>query len=182
MSAEAFYQQIESVNSSARPVESWNPPLSGDMDCLIRRDGSWQLDGRPLANEKMLRLFSTVLKKEGDDYFLVTPVEKWRIEVEDLPFQVVEMDIDRPDSKNQLVRLRTNVGDRVSVDASHPLGSSPIAGIDEKQVIPYVLVRDGLTARFNRNCFLQLAEILEPLDQAGQYKIVSANSDFVLSL
>ena len=182
MSAENFYRQIESVNNTARPVESWNPPLIGDMDCCIKRDGSWLLDGRPLSNEKMLRLFSTVLKKEGEEYFLVTPVEKWRIEVEDLPFLVVELEIDKRGSDDQIIRARTNVGDWVSVDTSHPLFSSPISAIDETQAIPYVLIRNGLGARFNRNCFLQLAELLEPLGKEGPYKIISANNEFVLSL
>src|SRR5690606_29155449 len=65
------------------PVDKWNPPLSGDLDMQIRRDGSWWYQGTPIERPALVRLFASILKREGDDYFLVTPVEKWRIRVDD---------------------------------------------------------------------------------------------------
>ena len=182
MSGTTFYQQIEALDKSLPALESWNPPLSGEMDCVIRRDGSWQIDGSALVNERLLRLFSTVLKHEEDNYYLVTPVEKWRIEVEDLPFLVVELDIDDAGSERQVIRARTNVGDRVTVNAEHPLSASPIRGLDDKQSIPCVTVRAGLLARFNRNTHLELAKLLQALPEADQYRVSSAGSSFTLCL
>ncbi|NKB38628.1 MAG: DUF1285 domain-containing protein [Gammaproteobacteria bacterium] len=182
MSAESFYQQIESVNQTARPLEAWNPPLSGDMNCQIKRDGSWHIDGSPITNVKLIRLFSTVLKKEKDEYFLLTPVEKWRIQVEDLPFMVVELDIEHKNSKEQLIKARTNVGDRVTIDQSHPLSSSPIKALNNDQVIPILFIRAQLEARFNRTCFIELAEVLQPGADAEAYKVISAGTEFTLNL
>ncbi len=182
MTAENFYQQIESVNKSGRPLESWNPPLSGDMNCLIKRDGSWHIDGVPVTNTKLIRLFSTVLKKENAEYFLLTPVEKWRIQVEDLPFMVVELEIKHKASNQQVIKARTNVGDWVTIDKSHPLKSSPIKALKNDQAIATLCIRAELEARFNRACFLELADLLQATAEDEVYKIISAGTEFTLSL
>lgn len=177
-----FYQQIEAINDTLPPVESWNPPLSGDMDCLIKRDGSWWIDGGKVENDRLLRLFSTVLKREEDNYFLVTPVEKWRIQVQDLPFLVVELDISHAGTADQIIQARTNVGDLVTIGAAHKIDASPIAGLDEEQTIPCVHIRAKLMARFNRNTYLEIAELLEPVAGTEQYLLTSANTTFSLLL
>jgi hypothetical protein len=152
------------------------------MNCLIKRDGSWHIDGAPLSNSKLIRLFSTVLKKENDEYFLLTPVEKWRIQVEDLPFIVVELEVKHQNSSEQLIKARTNVGDWVTIDESHPLSSSPIKALHNGQAIPSLCIRAQLEARFNRNCFLELADMLQATADDEIYKVVSAGSEFTLSL
>ena len=177
-----FYHQIEAAKDSLPPVENWDPPLSGDMDCCIRRDGSWWIDGERLENTRLQRLFSTVLKREGDEYFLLTPVEKWRISVEDLPFLIVALDIENQGSDEQSIQVRTNVGDNVYIDETHTIASSIVAGVDDKPVIPYVLIRGHLQARFSRNTFLELAEILIETQNKDEYLLHSKQQQFILHL
>lgn len=177
-----FFQQIEAIKDTLPPVELWNPPLSGDMDCLIKRDGSWWIDGSKVENSRLIRLFSTVLKREEDNYFLVTPVEKWCIQVQDLPFLVVELDVSHAGTTDQIIRVRTNVGDLVTIGAEHKLDASPIAGLDEDQAIPFVHIRTTLMARFNRNTYLEIAELLEPVTETDRYLLTSANTTFSLIL
>lgn len=176
-----FYQQIEAVGNSQPPVELWNPPLSGEMDCLIKRDGSWWIDGSKLENNRLLRLFSTVLKHEENKYYLVTPVEKWQIQVEDLPFAVVELNVTNKGTSEQSINVRTNVGDNTTIDSDHPVDTSPINGLDDEQLIPYVQIRSGLMARFNRTTYLEIAELLQALPGTNQYLLQSANTEFTLS-
>ncbi len=182
MAGESFYQQIEAVHDTLPPVELWDPPLSGDMDCLIKRDGSWYIEGNKVGNDRLVRLFSTVLKREHDSYFLVTPAEKWRINVEDLPFLVVELNISRAGTDEQLIQTRTNVGDVVTISPEHHLDASPITGLDGRPVIPFVHIRSNLMARFNRNTYLEIAELLRPVSGTDQYLVISADTEFKLSL
>ena len=86
---------IKATSSKLPPVMSWNPELSGDMDMVIRKDGTWWHEGVKIERKKLVQVFSTILRKEGDDYFLLTPVEKWRIRVEDLPFVVSMIERDQ---------------------------------------------------------------------------------------
>lgn len=176
-----FYQQIEAVSDPHPPVDLWDPPLSGEMDCLIKRDGSWWIDGSKLENDRLLRLFSTVLKREKNNYYLVTPVEKWQIQVEDLPFMVVELEVTNKGTSEQSINVRTNVGDRITIDNDHPVNTSPIDGHQDKQLIPYVQVRSRLMARFNRSTYLEIADLLQALPDTNQYSLLSANTSFTLS-
>lgn len=98
------------------PVHLWNPPFCGDLDMEIRADGTWFHEGTPIGRPAMVRLFSTILKREGDDYFLVTPVEKVGIRVQDAPFIATDADI----TADRIV-FTTNVGDSVVADADHPI-------------------------------------------------------------
>jgi len=177
-----FYQQIEAIKTSLPDVDSWDPPLSGDMDCLIKRDGSWWIDGCEVKNSRLIRLFSTVLKYENDHYYLVTPVEKWRIEVEDLPFMITELNISNQGTNEQCIKVKTSVGDWTTIGPGHNIDSSPIAGLQDEQAIPFVHIRSGLMARFNRNTFVEIAEILQALAESGQYSLTSANRHFKLTL
>ncbi|MAD44013.1 MAG: hypothetical protein CMI02_10605 [Oceanospirillaceae bacterium] len=138
------------------PVEQWNPPLSGDMDMLIRKDGVWLHEGDPIKREKLVRLFASILKKEGDDYFLVTPVEKWRIRVEDRPLLVQLID-----HQAEGIQVVTNGGDAFVLGKDHPLRMSELDGVG----VPEVHVRHNLWARFSRNAFYQLSAMAEETEQ-----------------
>jgi uncharacterized protein len=175
-----FYQQIEAIGDSLPPVESWDPHLSGEMDCVIKRNGSWWLDGSELENARLLRLFSTLLKREKNNYYLVTPVEKWLIQVEDLPFMVIELDVTDKGKNKQTIQLRTNVGDSITIDNEHQIDTSPISGLPEKQLIPYVHVRSRLMARFNRSTYLEIAELLKATSIPNQYSLRCSDINYTL--
>ncbi|WP_132540920.1 DUF1285 domain-containing protein [Rhodovulum euryhalinum] len=138
------------------PVDSWNPPFCGDLDMRIARDGTWFYLGTPIGRAPLVRLFSTILKREGARYFLVTPVEKVGITVEDVPF--VAVDFERAGTgADQILTFTTNVGDRVAAGPDHPIRveRDPETG----EPAPYVLVRRNLEARIDRKSFYRLVEI-----------------------
>lgn len=130
------------------PVHLWNPPFCGDLDMEIRADGTWFYEGTPIGRPAMVRLFSTILKREGDDFFLVTPIEKVGIRVIDAPFVATDADIERG-----TITFTTNVGDQVAADADHPI----ILRGDSEEPRPYVHVRAGLEALIDRKTFYRLA-------------------------
>lgn len=147
------------------PVERWNPPLKGDMNLLIARDGSWYHEGRPIGRVALVRLFATILRREADgDYYLVTPAEKWRIVVEDVPFLAVTMAV-AGEGRGRRLEFRTNLGEPVVAAAGHPLAVE--YRTDDAGPRPYLYVRHGLWARLTRALFLELAELAEPGEEAG---------------
>lgn len=152
VSAEGLAAAASKAGTDARgglpPVHLWNPPFCGDLDMEIRPDGTWFYNGTPIGRPAMVRLFSTILKREGDAFFLVTPVEKVGIRVVDAPFVAVDADI-RPDS----ISFATNVGDRVTAGSENPIILRGTA--DEPR--PYVHVRAGLEALIDRKTFYRLA-------------------------
>src|SRR6188474_2192268 len=103
------------------PVHLWNPPFCGDIDMRIATDGTWFYMGTPIGRPALVRLFSTILKREDGKHFLVTPVEKVGIRVDDAPFLAVEMTREQSDGGGRLLRFRTNVDDWVPCDAGHRL-------------------------------------------------------------
>ena len=139
------------------PVGQWNPPDCGDIDMRIAVDGTWFYLGTPIGRPTLVRLFSTILRREPDGrYVLVTPVEKVGIKVEDAPFIAVRVDAEG-EGRGQHLRFLTNVGDEVVAGAEHPLrvtyrGSEPR---------PYVHVRGGLEARVSRAVFYELVGMAE---------------------
>ncbi len=137
---------------SLPPIESWNPALSGVMDMKICSDGTWLHEGDEIKREKLVRLFSTILKREGDDHFLVTPVEKWQIQVEDEPFIIVLMEVLQAGLPEQKIRMITNTGDEFELDQDHPM-------LIDGHEAPKVQVRNGMYGRLSRNVFYQLAEM-----------------------
>lgn len=163
------------------PLESWNPPFSGDMDMRIARDGTWYHEGRPIQRKALVRLFSTLLKREGDDYFLVTPVEKYRIQVEDAPFAAIDVTV-REIEGETLLEFETSVGDRVVVDGEHPIRVETDAGTGEPS--PYVRVRAGLEARLVRSVFYAVVALAREHEEAGrrQWTVTSAGQRFVLGV
>ncbi|KQZ54532.1 hypothetical protein ASD54_04130 [Rhizobium sp. Root149] len=148
------------------PVERWNPPFCGDLDMEIRADGTWFYLGTPIGRPALVRLFSTVLRKDEDGKtYLVTPVEKVGIRVEDAPFLAVEMNV-ADKAGLPVITFRTNVGDLVSVDAEHPLRFE-IAG-EKRQLKPYVLVRGRLEALVSRAVMYDLVERGETVEIDGR--------------
>ncbi len=137
------------------PVDRWHPTHQGEMDLVIAADGRWIHEGRPIARPRLVRLLSTILRREPDGgYALVTPAELQRIRVEDRPFLIVEAD--RGDDGWWLT---TNLGDRLPLDAAHPFTLSETPAGD---LVPEVPVRFGLAARLGRNVFYRLVEAAEP--------------------
>ena len=150
--------------SGLPPVHLWNPPFSGEIDMRIARDGTWFHEGSPIRREALVRLFSTILRRDGDTYVLVTPVEKVRIEVEDAPFIAVDVEASGSASPDQTVSFVTNVGDRVTAGPDTPIrmarqGDAPA---------PYVMVRAGLEARIDRKSFYRLVELGDHHEVDGQ--------------
>jgi hypothetical protein len=147
------------------PVEKWNPDHCGDSFMRIGRDGIWYHEGSPIGRQAMVRLFSTILRREPDGGFvLVTPVEKLRIEVEDAPFVAVELKSEGEGEARSLA-FRLNTGDLLVADSEHPLRFE--AG--EEGPLPYLHVRGGLDALVARPVYYELAElaIAEAADPPG---------------
>ncbi len=138
------------------PVHLWNPPFCGDLDMRIARDGTWFYLGTPIGRKRLVKLFSSILKREGDAYFLVTPVEKVGITVDDAPFVAVDFTISGAGDAQNL-RFETHVGDHVTAGPEHPIrvAVDPHDGAPA----PYVMVRAGLEALIDRKSFYRLVEI-----------------------
>jgi hypothetical protein len=150
----------------AAPVERWNPPFCGDLDMEIRADGTWFYMGTPIGRAPLVRLFSTVLRKDEDGKtYLVTPVEKVGIRVADAPFIAVEMNVATRDAMLVLT-FRTNVGDVVEVGTDHPLRFE-ISG-ENNELKPYVLVRGRLEALVSRAVMYDLVELGEVVEIDGK--------------
>jgi hypothetical protein len=143
------------------PVHLWNPPFCGDIAMHIARDGTWFYEGTPIGRAPLVRLFASILKREGDDYFLVTPVEKVGITVEDVPF--VAVDFRR---EGDALVFETNVGDQSTAGADNPIRVSLDGETGEPT--PYVHVRRGLEARIDRKSFYRLVELGEVAEHDGQ--------------
>lgn len=153
------------------PVDKWNPPLSGDIDMEIRKDGSWWHEGVEIKREKLVRLFASILRKEGDDYFVLTPVEKWRLRVEDRPLL-----INFVERSGVAIAMVTNTGDAFELDAEHPLKMSVLDGVE----LPEVKVRHDLWARVSRNAWYELLELAEET-AAGEFILKSHGQVFKLA-
>lgn len=153
---------LEGVAQAARqapgrgpaPVHLWRPAHCGDIDIVIRRDGVWMHEGSPIGRTELVRLFSTILRKDPDGYHLVTPGEKMRIQVEDLPFRAIAVE-----RRGEALVFTTDVGDEVTADADHPIVVETNAASGEPQ--PSVRVRSDLWARIVRPVFYDLVEMAD---------------------
>ena len=137
------------------PAPSWNPPDCGDIDMRIAADGTWFYCGSPIGRAPLVQLFASVMRREGDRYVLVTPVEKVGIKVDDAPFLAIEMRIKEEGNERQLI-FRTNVEDVVTVDSEHVLRFERGAAEGLK---PYVRVRGELWALLKRALFYDLVTL-----------------------
>lgn len=153
------------------PVHLWHPEHCGDIDILIRADGTWMHENSPIGRKELVRLFSTVLRLDPDGYHLVTPVEKMKIQVEDLPFRALTME-----RRGEDLVFTTDVGDEVTADAEHPITveTDPATG----EPAPRIHVRRGLEARIVRTVFYDLVEMAEVVD--GRLTVRSGGQTFPL--
>lgn len=152
---QSFSKAIPPVEGPA-PVHLWDPPFCGDIDMRIARDGTWYYRGSPIGRDAMVRLFSSVLRRDGDRYFLVTPVEKLGITVEDCPFVAVaveEREAEKAGEEQFVFRL--NNGEQIPLDDDHPLSVDEDA---DGSPHPVLRVREGLNALVRRNVFYELVE------------------------
>ena len=152
------------------PVHLWDPPFCGDMDMVIRRDGSWIHEGKPIRREAMVRLFASILKFEDNNYYLVTPVEKLGIEVEDCPFVACEMDTEGS-GQSRILRFTTNTGETVVAGPGHQIK----VDVDPRSGEPHPVlhVRDGLNALINRAVFYRLVDLAEQREAATGGEVVT---------
>lgn len=157
--------QTAGGKASLPPVERWEPPFCGDIDMEIRADGTWFYMGTPIGRAPLVRLFSTVLRKDEDGKtYLVTPVEKVGIRVEDAPFLAVEMSVSERDGENVLT-FRTNVGDVVEAGPEHALRF--VVHGENHELKPYLHVRGRLEALVSRAVMYDLVELGETIGIDG---------------
>ena len=157
------------------PVDKWNPDFCGDINMVIKRDGQWFYEGTPIGRKALVRLFSTILKKENDQYFLVTPVEKVGIHVEDVPFVVTDWDLE-----GDQIKVKTLTGDEFFIGEQHPVRLR----FDQvsQTPIPYVKVRRNLWARIHQNVFYQWAEIATVDEQQSPAQANMKSGDYQFSI
>jgi len=157
---ETIASQIEAQagEKTKPPLDQWHPELSGDIDIVVNRKGDWLHEGKPIKREAIVRLFYTILRRETDgDYYLVTPVEKWRIQVEDTPLLAHSLKTEG-EGRERLLSVTTNVGEVVPIDPDHPLSVGVYSDTGEPR--PVVQLPHGLEARLVTSAFYDLAELV----------------------
>ena len=155
---ETIYSFSKSNKKSLPPIEKWNPPFCGDIDMTISKSGKWYYMGSEIKRPAMVKLFSGILRLESDNsYYLVTPVEKVRIQVEDAPFVAVAITKEQSEGMNT-VTFRTNLNDEIVLSKENPL-SIEIKKNDEPS--PYITVRNNLRALISRSVFYDLINMAE---------------------
>jgi uncharacterized protein len=179
-SLEAITAAIGRGGNSPPPVERWNPPFCGDLDMRIAADGTWFYLKTPIGRPALVKLFASVLKREGDHYFLVTPVEKCGIRVDDAPFLAVELNVEHLDGE-QVLNFRTNVDDWVACGQQHKLRFEPEARTGGLK--PYLHVRRDLWAKVTRALFFDLVELGEERDVGGtaMFGVASGGEFFAMA-
>jgi hypothetical protein len=175
---------LEGLASNARkegrkgppPVHLWNPPFCGDLDMRVASDGTWYYMKTPIGRPALVKLFASVLKRENGKYYLVTPVEKCGVTVDDAPFLAVEMRIDQGE-QGRVLSFRTNVDDWVACGLGHALRFEPEP--DTGGLKPYLHVRRDLWAKVTRALFYDLVELGEERDVSGEQMFgVSSGGEF----
>ena len=152
---ETVYGFSKSGKKGLPPVDKWNPPFCGDIDLKILRDGRWMYMGTEIKRPAMVRLFSTILRLDPDgEYYLVTPVEKVRIQVEDTPFLIVSMDKLKKENKTSLI-FYTSLKDEIILTKKNPIS---IEVNDKNEPSPYILVRNNLRGLISRSVYYELIE------------------------
>ncbi|MCI5112779.1 MAG: DUF1285 domain-containing protein [Marivita sp.] len=155
-SAEGIAASVRATKSKGLPpVHLWNPPFCGDLDMRIARDGTWFYLGTPIGRAPLVKLFSSILRKDGNRYFLVTPVEKVGITVDDAPFVAIDFEASG-EGAEQLLTFTTHVGDTAVAGPENPIRVERDAETGEPS--PYVLVRANLEALIDRKSFYRLVE------------------------
>jgi len=161
------------------PVERWNPPFCGDIDMRIAADGTWYYQKTPIGRPALVQLFAGILRREDNKYFLVTPVEKVGLVVEEVPFLAVELRVEH-DERGHVLNFRTNVDDWVAAGPGHALRFEVTATGGLK---PYLHVRRELWAKVTRALFYDLVELGEEREQNGKtmFGVVSSGEFFAMA-
>jgi hypothetical protein len=176
---EAIAASLPRENRGLPPVERWDPPFCGDIDMKIDADGTWFYQKTPIGRPALVKLFSGILKREGDKYYLVTPVEKVGLIVVDAPFLAVELKVEQDDQ--QRLAFRTNVDDWVMAGPGHALKFEPEPATGGLK--PYLHVRRGLWAKVTRALFYDLVELGEERDVDGKrtFGVASGGEFFAMA-
>jgi len=153
------------VHKGPAPVHLWDPPFCGDLDIRIARDGTWFYLGTPIGRIELVKLFGSILKREGDAFFLVTPVEKVRIKVDDAPFVAVDFTVEG-EAAAQALTFTTSLGDSATAGPDHPIRVARDPGSGEPA--PYVEIRAGLEALIDRKSFFRLVDLGVHAVHAGE--------------
>lgn len=178
MELHSLTQYAEQYQGALPPVEQWNPKHCGDMNLVIKANGEWWHEGSPIRRDKLVRLFASILVREGDTYYLITPVEKVRITVEDRPLHIALLE---REAGNLYALTRT--GDRVCISQAHPLEVSAMKLPYGEERIPEVRIRRNLWARLSRNAFYQLVEwsnMHDGLETGPRAAVVSSGETFYI--
>ena len=173
MSLKSITAQIKAHGEKIPPVELWDPPYCGEMDLQIKANGDWFYAGTIFKRPALVKLLSSVLKKEDDEYFLVTPVEKIKITVEDAPFVLTQWRWQ--DEKQSTMLVSNNVGDEFVLDNEHPLTVNDMGEL-------YVTVRRNLLAKVHRNVFYQWIDLAKEVETEKGTELVFTSSDCEFSL
>ncbi len=155
--ADIIAQSAQAVSKKGPPpVHLWNPPFCGDLDMRIARDGTWFYLGTPIGRMPLVKLFSSIIRKDGDDYFLVTPVEKVGITVDDAPFLGIDYEVEGS-GKDQVITFTTQVDDTAVAGPESPI--RVVRDPETGEPSPYVLIRANLEALIDRKSFYRLVDI-----------------------
>ena len=177
MDINALQKQIsessEANTQGLPPVDKWNPAFCGNMNLIIKRSGEWWHEGTPFTRAKLVKLLSSVIKKEGKHYFLVTPVEKIGIQVEDVPFVIIDANV-----VNGLVQVSTQTGDCVSLSEQHPVELREYDG----NLLPYCCIRRNLWARVHQNVLYRWVDAanVEEYDNETILSLDSGDYSFIV--
>ena len=159
------------------PLHLWSPKLSGDIDIVIKANGDWFHEGGQIKRQPLVKLFSSILRREDDgDYYLVTPVEKWRITVEDSPFIVIDIDVIHAGKEDQKIVFTNNVDDKFLLSSTYPfvIDSDDLTGEPD----PKIKLSYNLTAKLSRNVFYQLVDY--GVAEGDSYYVCSDGEKFSL--
>lgn len=165
-SAENLASAVKAASKKGPPpVHLWNPDFCGDLDMRIARDGTWWYLGTPMGRKELVKLFSSIIRKDGEDYFLVTPVEKVGITVDDAPFVAIDFEV-AGEGCDQVITFVTHVDDEAVAGPDNPIrvARDPETG----EPSPYVLIRANLEALIDRKSFYRLVEIGAHEDVDGE--------------
>jgi len=177
---EAITGALSRARKGTPPAELWDPPFCGDLDMRIAADGTWFYLKTPIGRSALVKLFASVLRREGEKYFLVTPVEKCGISVDDVPFLAVELNVEE-NSAGRVLNFRTNVDDWVACGPQHKLRFEPEAGTGGLK--PYLHIRRDLWARMTRALFFELVELGEEraVDGVAMFGVASMGVFFPMA-
>jgi hypothetical protein len=169
---EQILESIQSSDTASAANLDWQPARQGSIDIRIASNGDWYHEGRCFQRDSLIKLFASVLRREADDYFLVTPAEKLRIEVEDAPFIATLVETIDTDNGPAIV-FTTNIDERIILDPEHGLRIEVDQNNDEPR--PYVYVRNGLEALISRSAFYDLINMAREIERDGSgYLVVSS--------